>query len=135
MEIKYDGCYISEEQEDVRYHIDRRILEPYYLFYSFFPDGTWICKTADTKDFPFLPWLQALDVETIRRNPEKDEPMMPNKELLYQSGNWRMEDDTVHIEWKNSHVGNEPMYWFFRMKNEEELETRGGEFTLIFKKF
>jgi hypothetical protein len=69
----------------------------------------------------------------MRRPMDADEPMMSNKELLYQSGRWRREDDLLHIEWHNSHLETNPMEWAFFIVDEEELSTIMGEYSLRFK--
>lgn len=133
VKLKFDGFYISEEQEHVRFVNHLRSTESYWLMYIFYPDGTWICKTAEDPDFPIYEWLKDLDVEAILSKPEDDEPILPNNELLFQSGRWVMEGRRVTLDWRNTNVGSEPMRWSFNLLSENELETTGGEYRLKFK--
>ena len=130
--LRHDGYYVSEAQIHLRNDGGRRIEEEYFLLYRFFQDGTWICKTAPIAEFGFEAFLSGLDLDAIRQHPDEDEPMLPNRELLYQSGTYTYSEGTVFIEWKNSNVQEEPLHWKFQVVNENRLETAFGEYSLKF---
>jgi hypothetical protein len=44
--IRFDGHYRSATQKHIRFVEGERKEEEYYLYYVFFPDGVWICKTT-----------------------------------------------------------------------------------------
>ena len=130
--IRFDGHYRSEAQKHIRFVEGERKEEEYYLYYTFFPDGAWICKTSPAPAYGMAQFLRSIDTPSILEDPDADEPMMSNRELLYQSGTWRREDDLLHIEWHNSNLEQSPMQWAFSIVDEEELCTLMGEYSLRF---
>lgn len=131
--LRHDGYYVSTPLSWVRHDGGRRSEEEYFLLYWFFPDGTWICKTADDAGFDLESFLFGLDLDEIRHNPDADEPQLPNGELLYQSGTYWFTDERVSIEWKNLQVQEEPMRWSLRIADAERLETVTGETLFFFR--
>jgi hypothetical protein len=119
-------------QKHLRYEDGVRREEPYYLYYVFFPEGGWICKTIHSPAYGMAQFLKSVDLASIRSEPHLDEPMLDNNELFFQSGTWTQEENMILVEWRNTLAQEEPLFWKFRLRPDGELETEMGEYQLRF---
>ena len=122
-EIKLHQIYRSNEQFHVRFVGDERKEEPYFLHYFFRPDGVWISKTADAPISNEDEFWDDIEQELISEDPDHDEPMTEDRELIYQCGRYTIADGTLHLKWTNSNLEEKKRAWHFRIRNTELLET------------
>ena len=113
----------SNEQFHVRWVNGERKEEPYFLYYVFRKDGIWISKTSDDARLSEDEFYDDIDQAWITEDPDHDEPMNEERELLYQSGTYQISNDTVFLTWKNSHLEEKKRTWYFRIREPEFLET------------
>ncbi len=127
----YNVFYRSNEQFHIRFDGGERKEESYYLYYIFYEDGTWLCKTASQADLNLNDFLNSVDLSEVIRDPDHSEPMDNNQELLYQSGKYKIRGNTVHITWRNKHLEEEgSKSWHFRIQSAEIISTDFGEVQL-----
>lgn len=127
-----DLFYRSNEQFHVRYKENgERILEPYYLYYCFRPDGIWLCKTTDNPILKLEDFLASLNLNIVLANPDHDEPMDAKKELKYQSGFYELRNESVYLTWKHTQIKEESRNWYFRIRSADHLETDLEEIQLV----
>jgi hypothetical protein len=131
--IRFDGHYRSDVQKHIRFEDGVRREEEFYLYYTFFPEGVWICKTTHVPNYRMDQFLRSINTPAICSDPDADEPLLPNKELLYQSGTWKAEDNLLHIEWHNSNLEQSPMEWSLVVVNSHLLQTISAEYNLKFQ--
>lgn len=121
--IKVHSIYRSNEQFHVRYVGNERKEEPYFLFYYFRPDGIWISKTADSPFSSVEDFWDDIDQAYISEDPDHDEPMTADRDLVYQCGRYTIVDGTIYIDWRNTNLEEKKRRWHFRIRNEALLET------------
>jgi hypothetical protein len=122
-EIVFYRVYRSNEQFHVRFVGGERKEEPYYLYYMFRPDGIWMSKTTDDARLDEEEFYDDIDVAWVTHDPDHDEPMTADQELLYQCGTFEIKNETVYLTWKNTHLEEKKRTWYFRIRNTEFLET------------
>lgn len=115
--------YRSNEQFHVRFVNGERKEEPYFLYYLFRKDGVWMSKTSDDARLSQDEFFDDIDQAYVSEDPDHDEPMNADMELVYQSGTYEVKNDTVFLTWKNSHLEEKKRTWYFRIRSEEHLET------------
>ena len=121
----------SNEQQHVRWVNAERKEEAYFLYYVFRKDGIWISKTSDNPRLSADEFYDDVDQAWITEDPDHDEPMNEDRELIYQSGTYEIRNETVFLTWKNSHLEEKKRTWYFRIRSEDHLETDFEEVILI----
>ena len=133
--IRLEGFYRSEVQGHIRFEEGERKEEEFYLYYKFFPEGIWICKTTGDLDFDFEDFFRIVDMDQIMYTPDHDEPMDENRELFYQCGKYVSGPGFVKLTWKNSHIEGKERAWKFYMQGPDRLETEFGTFGLDYLEY
>ena len=129
--ILYNTFYRSNEQSHVRFVEGERKIEPYFLYYLFREDGVWMCKTTSESHFELEDFLGSVDMAEITFDPDHSEPMDENRELKYQCGKYKIQNETVYCSWKNKHLDDEKgREWYFRIRSKEVLSTDFEEIIL-----
>jgi hypothetical protein len=128
--IRFFALYRSNQQFHVRYAGGERKEEPYYLYYYFREDGIWLSQTTDQANLDLEDFLSAIDLAVVRADPHHDEPLNENNELLYQSGDYELLEDSVFLNWKHSMLEEEKRRWYFRIRSSSLLTTDFGEVEL-----
>lgn len=130
-EIQYHTLYHSNEQFHVRWLNGERKEEPYFLHYLFRPDGIWVCKTTDRPRIDPEEFYDDIDGAQISHDPDHDEPMNAERDLLYQSGRFELKNGTIYIHWKNTNLEEKKRSWYFRIRHSGLLETDFEEVQLL----
>ena len=130
MELRLNALFRSNEQFHVRFVNGERKEEGYYLYYMFHPKGIWISRTVDYPALDMEGFLADVDMVAIHADPDHDEPLLPNRELRYQSGTFKVDQGTVWLKWKHSQLEGEERQWYFRIREEDDLHTDFEEVTL-----
>ena len=129
--IQENTIYTSNEQEHIRYEGDIRKVETYFLHYLFRPEGVWLCKTSEFAVLDLDGFMEGIDLAEVLHDPDHTEPMDDNRELRYQSGKFRIQNETVYCKWQNKHLDEEAgREWYFRIRNADLLETDFQEIQL-----
>jgi hypothetical protein len=128
--IKFFTLYRSNQQFHVRFIDGERKEEPYYLYYYFLKDGTWLSQTTDDARLHEEDFMANIDMAVVREDPHHDEPLNENNELLYQAGDFELLEDAIFLNWKHSMLEEEKRRWYFRIRSESFLETDFGEVEL-----
>lgn len=132
-EILMDGFYRSEVQGHIRYEEGRRTEEEFYLYYKFLPEGIWICRTTASPELAYNQYLRSLDMDQILIDPDHDEPMTENRELIYQCGRYEVGEGWVRLIWKNSLLEDGERRWKFYLMGPYRLETEFATFGLDYR--
>lgn len=130
-QILLHTIYRSNEQFHVRWVNGERREESYFLYYLFKRDGTWICKTSDRPRLSEDEFFDDVDEAWVSEDPDHDEPMNAERELLYQCGTYEIRDDTIYISWKNTNLEEKKRVWYFRIPEPHRLETDFEEVVLL----
>jgi hypothetical protein len=129
-QISLHTIYRSNEQFHVRFVNGERKEEAYFLYYLFRKDGIWLSKTCDDARLSSDEFFDDIDQAFVTEDPDHDEPMNEERELMYQSGTYEIKNDTVFLTWKNSHLEEKKRTWYFRIRSADQLETDFEEVVL-----
>jgi hypothetical protein len=128
--LQYHVFYRSNPQSHVRYLNGERKEESYYLYYTFRQDGIWLSKTTDDPYLALEDFLADLDLASILADPDHDEPLDRNQELVYQAGRYEVRSDTVFLTWMHSLLEEKKRVWYFRIHASGRLATDFEEIEL-----
>lgn len=128
--IYFHTIYRSNEQYHVRWINGERKEEPYFLYYLFRKDGVWLSRTSDDPRIGEDEFYDGIDEAWVTEDPDHDEPMDEQRELLYQCGTFEIRNETVFLTWKNSNLEEKKRTWYFRIRQEDYLETDFEEVSL-----
>jgi hypothetical protein len=129
-EILLHTIFRSNEQFHVRWVNGVRKEEPYFLYYLFRPNGVWISKTVDDPRLSEDEFWDHIDEAWVNEDPDHDEPMNEEQELLYQTGTYEIKNETVYITWRNTNLEEKKRTWYFRIRQPDLLETDFEEVSL-----
>lgn len=131
-DIRTDGYYRTGVREIVSYEGEERKAEEVYVYYLFLPNGIWVSKTVPAPNFDFKGFLESLGLDLEFLNPEDDEPLLSDGDLVYQCGWYEREGDGIRFRWQHSALEDGEHRWLLRITEQGDLSDAAGDYVLRF---